>query len=44
MSHAQKNTLKRLGWFFGIWLASIIVLAEFSLCLKALMQMAGLHA
>jgi hypothetical protein len=44
MTHAQKNTLKRLGWFFGIWLASIIALAAVSLCLKALMQMAGLHA
>jgi|GEM_PF-434227 len=44
MTHAQKNTLKRLGWFFLIWLASIFALAMASLLIKAVMQMAGFHA
>jgi len=44
MTHAQKHALKRLGWFFGIWLVSIIALALASLLIKTLMYMAGFHA
>ncbi|WP_081726738.1 DUF2474 family protein [Methylophilus sp. 5] len=44
MTHAQKHALKRLGWFFLIWLVSIAALALASLLIKALMHMAGFHA
>ncbi|HCU84797.1 DUF2474 domain-containing protein [Methylophilus sp. UBA6697] len=43
MTHKQTNTLKRLGWFFLIWLASIAALAIVSMLLKGLMMAAGWH-
>jgi len=43
MAHTPKNTFKRLGWFFLIWLASIAALAIVSMLLKGLMAAAGFH-
>jgi hypothetical protein len=43
MTHTPKNTLKRLGWFFLIWLASIAALAVVSMLIKGLMAAAGFH-
>ncbi|WP_081755126.1 DUF2474 domain-containing protein [Methylophilus sp. OH31] len=43
MTHKQTNILKRLGWFFLIWLASIAALAIVSILIKGLMAAAGFH-
>jgi hypothetical protein len=43
MTHTPKNTLKRLGWFLLIWLASIAALAVISMLIKGLMAVAGFH-
>ena len=31
----MRQTLRRLGWFVGIWLASVIVLAVVAMLLRA---------